>query len=105
MNLDFFLSFFHGHLKLVFSVLETIDLIGFEIHSFPQLFDFKLLAVMLHKGCLFLLLYFLESVSSHFIFKSKLADLSLKTVSLTADLLNDPIDVPLLILKLIVRFL
>jgi hypothetical protein len=58
VDLNFLLTFFHGHLELVLAVLKTVNLISFHVDGVTELFDFQLHNVVLHEGLLLLVGYF-----------------------------------------------
>lgn len=97
MNLDLFFSLLHGHFKLIFSILETVDSISLHINSVSKLLNLQFLAVVLNKGLLLDGLNMGEIVGGHLIFKLELLDLCLKIASLFLYFVDNSLNVSLFI--------
>ena len=74
VHLDFFLTLFHGHFKLILSIFETIDLVCTSVDFFTQALNFKLHNIVLNKCLLLLLDYSLEIATGHLVFELKFSD-------------------------------
>ena len=102
MNLDFSLTFLHGHLELVFSILKTKDFISLLMYSLLKVFNFQLHHIMLDQCLLLLLLDFLEISTGHLILKSQLLDHIVKFVLAVLHFDDDTSDVSAFILQVLV---
>ena len=103
MNLDFFLTLFHGHLKLVFSVLKAVDFICTSIDLLAKALNLELHDIVLDEGLLLLLDDSLEITASHLILKLELTNDTIKSALFSLHLGDNSVDVPALILQLLVR--
>jgi len=102
VNLNFFLTLFHRHLKLVLAVFKTINLISLHVDGVTELFDFEFHNVVLHESFLLLVGYFSKFNSKHFIFHQDVLESGGEGVLLSFDLSDGPLDVAALILKFLV---
>ena len=103
MHLDFFFTLFHGHLKLVFSVFESVDFVSAGVNLLAQALNLKLHDVVLNEGLLLVFDDSLEVTSCHLVLKLELADHGIKGSFFNFDLHNHTIDVSALIFELFVR--
>ena len=69
MHKNFLLPFLHAHLKLIFLVFKTVDVVSSSVQTLFDLFDFQFHDVMLYQNLFFLFVDFSEILDGHVIFK------------------------------------
>ena len=102
VHLNLLLTLFHGHLKLILSVLEAVDLVSTSVDLFAKSLNLKLHDIMLHESLLLLLDDSLEVAASHLVLELELADDAIERLFLCLDLGNDAVNIPAFILQLLV---
>ena len=102
VNLDFFLTLFHGHFELVLPVFEPVNSVGLGVDGVPEFLDLELHAIVLYECLLLVLEYLIEISVSHLVFKFEFLYLGIKCVALVLDLDDGALDVSAFILELFV---
>jgi hypothetical protein len=102
VNLNFFFSFFHRHLELIFSVLKTVHGVSFHIDSVSESLDLKLHDIMLYKCLLFRMLYFSKFNCELLILDFNILEFVFELLFLGFDLLDLALDIAAFILELFV---
>mmetsp|Transcript_28651 Transcript_28651/g.20714 ORF Transcript_28651/g.20714 Transcript_28651/m.20714 type:complete len:233 (-) Transcript_28651:1478-2176(-) len=102
VHLDFLLTLLHTHLKLIFTVFKSINLVGLFIDYITEPLDFELHDFVLYKSFLFFLGYLTQVSVSHFVLKSEFLIDSVETFLLLLDYFDTSLHVSFLILELLV---
>lgn len=74
VHLNFLLSLLHGHLKLIFPILQRKNLIHCTCDHFVDFLNFELHEIMLDKHLLLLLNDLIQILVRHIVFEGKLID-------------------------------